>query len=179
MRKVLFLFGLLLDSHIEWIARTGTQRHLATGEVLIEEGKPIDNVIILLEGQLLVSTIAFGVIAKLGAGEIVGEMSFVDSAPPNASVTAEGDCRALFLHKGLLLRKLEADTMFGSRFYRALAIFLADRLRGTVRRLGYDGKAPLDETVVAADELDEGILDNVSMAGMRFDRMLRLLREKD
>jgi len=31
---------------------------------------------------------------------------------------------------------------------------------------------------VAKDELDEGILDNVSMAGMRFDRMLKMLREK-
>jgi CRP-like cAMP-binding protein len=92
--------------------------------------------IFLLQGEFVVSAQAAGEIARLGAGEIVGEMSFVDSAPPSATVTAAGGGLALFLDKATVAQKLAADVACGCRFYRAPAIFLADRRRGTVRRMG-------------------------------------------
>jgi len=175
MRKVLYIFGLLTDADVEWIARTGVRRRVREGEVLIQEGRPIESVIFLLQGEFLVTAQAAGEVARLGVGEIVGEMSFVDSSPPSATVTAVGECLALFLDKEIVARKLEADVAFGCRFYRALAIFLADRLRGTVRRMGYGAVQDLDMQTLAKDELDLGILDTVSMAGDRFDRMLKTL----
>jgi hypothetical protein len=63
---------------------------------------------------------------------------------------------------------------FGCRFYRALAIFLADRLRGTVRRRS-GADTSLEGTAILKDELDVEILDNLSLAGSRFDRMLKVL----
>jgi CRP-like cAMP-binding protein len=175
MRKVLYIFGLLTDADVEWIARTGIRRRVREGEVLIQEGRPVESVIFLLQGEFLVTAQAAGEVARLGVGEIVGEMSFVDSSPPSATVTAVGECLALFLDKEIVARKLEADVAFGCRFYRALAIFLADRLRGTVRRMGYGAVQDLDQQTLAKDELDLGILDTVSMAGDRFDRMLKTL----
>lgn len=175
MRKVLYIFGLLTDADVEWIARTGVRRRVREGEVLIQEGRPVESVIFLLQGEFLVTAQAAGEVARLGVGEIVGEMSFVDSSPPSATVTAVGECLALFLDKEIVARKLEADVAFGCRFYRALAIFLADRLRGTVRRMGYGAVQDLDMQTLAKDELDLGILDTVSMAGDRFDRMLKTL----
>ncbi len=88
MRKVLYIFGLLTDADVEWIARTGVRRRVRAGETLIEEGQRIESVIFLLQGEFLVSALGVGEIARLGVGEIVGEMSFVDSAPPAATVTA-------------------------------------------------------------------------------------------
>ena len=89
------------------------------------------------------------------------------------AITAHGEGLALFLDKRQLLAKLEHDEGFGSRFYRALAVFLADRLRATrqptAERLS-DGAA------VSRDELDIGIMDHVTAAGERFNRMLRVLR---
>jgi len=173
MRKVLYIFGLLTDGDVEWIAHTGVRRRVRDREILIQEGRSADSVIILLQGQLLVTAQGVGEVARLGVGEIVGEMSFVDSAPPSATVTAVGECLALFLDKNVVARKLETDVAFGCRFYRALAVFLADRLRETVRRFGY---GPVRGTeAVAKDELDIGILDTVSIAGDRFDRMLKVL----
>jgi CRP-like cAMP-binding protein len=175
MRKALYIFGLLNDSDIEWIARTGTRRVLAANEAVIREGRPVDAVIFLLEGEFIVSSHGVGDLATLNSGEIVGEMSFVDSAPPSASVTANGRCLALFVDKLALSRKIDSDAAFGCRFYRALAVFLADRLRETTCRLS-DGVTRLDDDRdVLKDELDIGILDNVSMAGDRFHRMLKLL----
>jgi hypothetical protein len=88
-------------------------------------------------------------------------------------VTASGEGLALFIDKEALTHKIEADAAFGSRFYRALAIFLADRLRGIVRHLGYGGATTFDAQVIEMDEHDPAILDVGSMAGDRFDRMLK------
>src|SRR5882672_6322449 len=37
MRKVLYIFGLLSDADVSWIAKTGIQRRLQDGDVLIRE----------------------------------------------------------------------------------------------------------------------------------------------
>jgi CRP/FNR family transcriptional regulator, cyclic AMP receptor protein len=172
MRTVLYIFGLLTDADIEWMAQNGTRRRLNDGEILIEEGAGSDALILLLEGELQVASRAYGPIARLGVGEIVGEISLVDSAPPSATITARGDGLALFLDKQLLLEKLESDEGFGSRFYRALALLLADRLRAA-RQPSTNNLS--DNLKVARDELDINIMDHVSAAGERFNRMLRRL----
>jgi CRP/FNR family cyclic AMP-dependent transcriptional regulator len=174
MRKVLYIFGLLTDGDVEWMAQTGIRRYLNDGDVVIREGDSADSLIFLLEGQLLVTTRRLGQIARLGVGEVVGEISLVDSAPPSATITASGSGSALLLDKKKLMQKLDDDEGFGSRFYRALAVVLADRLRDA--RGGLSGVSSIsDETIIAEDELDVGILDRVSAAGERFNRMLRTL----
>src|SRR5262249_19010829 len=141
--------------------------------ILIHERRPIESIIFVLQGEFVITSRAAGEIARVGAGEIVGEMSFVDSSPPSATVMAVGDCVALFLDKDTMAKKLEADVAFGCRFYRALAIFLADRLR--MRHLGYGNPQDLELQSIAKDELDASLLDTVSLAGERFDRMLKML----
>jgi CRP-like cAMP-binding protein len=172
MRKVLYIFGLLTDADVEWMAAAGTQRRLKAGELIIREGDRTDSLVFLLEGGLVVSNKSMGELARMGVGEVVGEMSLVDSAPPSATITASRDGLAFFLDRAKLLKKLEADDGFGSRFYRALAIFLADRLRDARRS---PGTRTMDEMATSDDELDVGILDHVTSAGERFSRMLKTL----
>jgi CRP/FNR family transcriptional regulator, cyclic AMP receptor protein len=156
------------------MVQVGVQRPIKDREILIHEGRPRESVIFLLQGQCVVTQDAAGEIARLGLGEIFGEMSFLDSAPPSATVTAVGDGLALFLDKDTIARRLAADDAFGCRFYRALAISLADRMRKTVRRTG--GGAPdLDLQTVAEDELDSRILGVVSMTRARFNQLLKML----
>jgi CRP/FNR family transcriptional regulator, cyclic AMP receptor protein len=174
MRKILYIFGLLTDGDVEWMAQTGIRRLLSDGDVVIREGERADSLIFLLEGELLVTTRQLGQIARLGVGEVVGEMSLVDSAPPSATITASGDGLALFLDKTKLMQKLDHDEGFASRFYRALAVFVADRLR-EARGSPVADSTSSDERTIAEDELDVGILDRVSAAGERFNRMLRAL----
>ena len=79
MRKVLFLFGQLDDDDVEWLIGHGVTRQVAAGEILIRQGVRSDAVFILLEGHLSVWLERGGgqrEIARLNAGEIVGEMSF-------------------------------------------------------------------------------------------------------
>lgn len=175
MRKVLFILGQLSDGDTEWIARTGRRVKVATGTILIEEGKAIDSMYILLEGQMSVSLKGIGKVAALSSGEIMGEMSLIDARPPSASVIADSHCVVLALPRSALNQKLETDVAFAARFYRAIATFLSDRLRGTVQRLGYGQEGSLDEDVELGGELDLNVLDNVHLAGARFERMLKML----
>ena len=172
MRKVLYIFGLLSDADVQWIAKTGVLKRLRDDDVLIHEGEQTDALIVILEGELAASNLALGPFARMGVGEIVGEISLVDSAPASATVTAKGEGLALFLDKDILMAKLAADNGFGSRFYRALAVFLADRLREARRS---SASRSTGEAYFADDELDVGILDRVSNAGDRFSRMLKTL----
>jgi len=178
MRKVLFLFGQLNDDDIEWMLTAGSRSFVPAGGVLIQQGVPVDALFILLEGKLAVwlkrKQGPDRELARLNAGEIVGEMSFVDARPPSATVRALEDSTVFALSKAVLTRKLAADPGFAARFYRALAIYLSTTVRERHRDLGTgvggDGEADEEEDV---DELDPNVLDGVYLAGERFDRMVK------
>jgi bacteriocin-type transport-associated protein len=178
MRKVLFLLGQLSDADVEWLIDHGTKQRVAAGTVLIEQGRGIDALSILLHGTLAVSGTQLGdKPVRLNSGEIVGEVSLLDSRPPTATVTAVTDCVVLAISRDELLAKLDADVSFAARFYRALAMFLAHRLRNVYQRLGYGKGQPMDDGVEYQDELSAELLDSVHMAGSRFDRVLQRLLE--
>jgi CRP/FNR family transcriptional regulator, cyclic AMP receptor protein len=172
MRKVLFLFGVLDDRDVEWLASAGRVRRLAAGEVLIQRGQAVDAVWLVLDGVLAVEAGAPGAaVARLQAGEVVGEMSFVDSRPPSATVEALRDTRVLEVPRAALHHRL-GDPAFAARFYHALALFLAHRLRATTSSLGH---GPPSRAVEGGEELDPLILDKVNVAGARFEHLLRRL----
>jgi CRP-like cAMP-binding protein len=177
MRKVLFLFGQLNDDDIEWMLKAGRKRPVRAGEVLIQQGVPVDAVFILLEGRLAVwlqpRKGPERELARLQAGEIVGEMSFVDARPPSATVKAVEDSTVFALPKAVLTAKLTADPGFAARFYRALAIYLSTTVRERHRALGGVGTGMEPEEEDEADELDANVLDGVYLAGERFDRMVK------
>src|SRR5436190_2159435 len=137
MRKVLFIFGELSDTDVDWLAKAGEKANIPAGTVLIPVGARVDHLYILLDGQLQIKAANGTFIAKLESGEVVGEMSLVDPAPTSVSVEVAVDSLLFRVPDTKLRQKLAADTAFASRFYRAICIFLADRLRATTRRMGY------------------------------------------
>jgi CRP/FNR family cyclic AMP-dependent transcriptional regulator len=173
MRKALYILGSLDDTDIEWFVRTGAKIPLRTGDILIHEGMSIEYLYILIEGQLEV-VIGKGPgtrLAVLLPGEIVGEISFVDGRNPTASVVALQNSRVLGLPRSELTARLERDQGFASRFYRAIAVFLADRLFMTSSRFGY-GSPEQDR-----DLIEDALMDDVSLASIRFDKLLRYLAD--
>lgn len=174
MRRALHILGILNDHDLEWMASHGQVRHIPAGATLIREKQPIDAIYILLEGHLsvLVGEQEPKLLARLLPGEIVGEISFVDSRPPSASVIAGGDCLVLALPRDRVEAKLRTDVAFAGRFYRALACFLASRLYVTVGRFGY-GSPGQDS---GPEELADSEMEELSMASGRFDKLLRQVR---
>jgi CRP/FNR family cyclic AMP-dependent transcriptional regulator len=178
MRKVLFILSELADSDLDWLVENGIRQTFPGGAVLIQEGEPIDVLFVLLDGHLSVRLAALDgkEVATLRSGEVLGELSFLDSRPPSASVVAQDEVTVLTISRSLLSSQLEQDSAFAARFYRALGIFLSSRLRKTQQRLGYGGDDVLNEDVAHEDELDPDLLDHVALAGARFDWMLKRLR---
>jgi len=174
MRKALHILGLLDDTDIEWLASKGEVHYVPAGTELIREKHPIEWLYLVLDGQLSVCVGAGrgSEIAVLQSGEIVGEISFVDSRPPSASVVAVRDTHLLALSRQALTAKLDVDVGFAARFYRAVAAFLADRLYVTVGRFGY-GSYQQDLEV---DVMDDNTVEKLSLAAVRFDKLLKQLR---
>ncbi len=172
MRKVLLIFSELTDADVEWLSGSGERIHLEAGATLVPLGARVDNVWFVLDGALSVHTAAGAQLALMGSGEIVGEMSLVDPAPTAVSVRVASDATLLRISNATVRAKLSGDPAFAARFYRALCVFLASRLRSTTRRMGYGNEA---EDAGAKDELTDDLLDNVHLAGARFDRMLKRL----
>jgi CRP-like cAMP-binding protein len=172
MRKALYFLGILNDSDIDWLMAAGSRREVGAGRTLIEEGREIDSLFLVIDGAFSVRTRALGgrEVARLMSGEVMGEMSFVDRTPPSATVQATEPSFVLDIPRRRLNAKLAEDAGFAARFYRALAMFLASRLRTANAALA--GRAGSDHE----DELEFDTLDNVSMAGTRFDWIQRRLR---
>ncbi len=164
MRKGLYILGDLEDRDLIWMSRNGSVRELHPGQVLIRAGHDVTELFFVTDGALEVTTASGDSIASLSIGDVIGEMSFVEKRPPSASVTASGGARVLAIPRGAILAEFDSDSAFAARFYRALAVFLSDRLRAAT--------SPDD---AAAGELDEAILDNVHQAGDRFIRLVGLL----
>jgi CRP/FNR family cyclic AMP-dependent transcriptional regulator len=175
MRKVLYLFGLLSDDDVEWVIGAGRPQRVAAGVTLIQEDQYIETLYLVLDGLLVVTSRAAGEveIARLSAGEIVGEISLVDSRPPSATVTAVRESLVLAISRARLSEQLERDANFSAHFYRAVAVFLAHRLRATTGQLGYGSARPLASEAEAEGDLDPALLDTLHLAGARFDRLLK------
>ena len=173
MRKVLFIMSQLSDEDVNWIAEHGERIRIDAKHELVAINSRVDSVYFVIDGLLDVLAAGGGKLAELGSGEIVGEMTLVDPAPTAVSVSASVSTLLLRLPMVTLRARLADDIPFAARFYRAMATFLADRLRNTTRRMGQtaapNGKEP------QLEDLNEDLLDNVHLAGARFDRMLKKL----
>jgi len=145
MTNALLILGELNDRDIDWIVTEGKREILPTGSILIEEDQPLDALYIVLSGTLNVCVASLGnqVVGKIGGGEILGEMSFVDGRLPSATVQAVEECCVLSIPRSLLSEKLEEDVLFSLRFYRAITKFLSYRLRAKVNHFGLDENAAL------------------------------------
>jgi hypothetical protein len=74
-----------------------------------------------------------------------------------------------------LEERLKLDIGFASRFYRALAVLLSNRLRGTVQTMSQQNDiAAKDETSEA--NLSKDMSESVALAKVRFDWLLRRLK---
>ncbi len=172
MKRVLFFLGQLDDRDVEWMINNGKKIEIGVGEKLIQKGNFIDSLYILLSGQLSVCADNGDKedIATLGVGEVVGEMSFLESRPPSVSVVAKKESVVYKITKEAIETRLSSNPDFKANFYYSLALFLSNRLRKTTDQLGYG--TPEEE-----DLIDTKVLDTVSQAGSRFGQILHKFSE--
>lgn len=202
LREILFIFSELHDSDIGWMIAAGRAVRIPAGTVLIQGNRPVEALYILMDGRMVAAVEenignplarAFSTLeqrsstslerefARLSQGDIVGENPFLEVAPPAVTIRAVEDSLVLTIPRSRLAAKLLEDEGFASRFYRVLAILLADKQQGVISRLGYGrltyskGQS-LDDGLTYQDELSSGFLAQVTLAGTKFDWMLKQIR---
>ena len=74
-----------------------------------------------------------------------------------------------------LAAKLKQDLGFASRFYRALAVFLAHRMRVLTLKFSQGPGSQTSAEAEAATELDSDVLAGIYLGGRRFERMVKRL----
>lgn len=106
----------------------------APGESLIKEGVRSPGFFMLRSGEAEVHRNGM-VLAKLQAGDVCGEMSFLEDSVASASVIASQAVTAEFISAGDLHSIFAAFPHLASRFYRSMALTLSRRLRVTSQQL--------------------------------------------
>ena len=204
-RDVLFAFGRLHDSDIDWMISNGSCQQFKAGSILLQEGRPAETLYLLLNGLVKVTIaekavnpldIAFAAlgtsttrslgkeIATLRPGEFIGEMPFGDTRLASTSVGAVEDSLVLAIPGRSLKVKLQQDLGWAARFEEVVATLAAERFRDTIDRLGYGRRfyssgQSLEQSFSYEDELDLDSLDKLNLAGSRFKWMLNRLQLLD
>ena len=121
----------MTETDLEWWFLACSDEHIPKGTTLIEEGSEFDSIYFVNSGRLDVFLESRGKepIDHVGAGGILGEMSYLDEVPASASVVASEDSLLRVLPKESLTSHIADDSGFGLRFYRAVALAISQRLR--------------------------------------------------
>lgn len=101
------------------------QTTLRRGEVLFEEGEPGNHLYIITEGKIKLGHASSdgreNLLAVLGPGEIIGELTLFDPGPRSTTATAVSPVTLLHLDHADLNAILDVNPTMGKHMLRALA----------------------------------------------------------
>ncbi len=197
-RDSLFIFSQFDDRDLDWIVARGQVATIEKGELLLHAGRPIEYLIIILEGKFQVYLPeegnillqAFDAISEpsLGKtigivqeGDLVGETAVLDNRPSDVNIVSLDRGLVLLIPRPALAIKLQQDRGFASRFYRAVAFLVSDRLRSLISRIGFGRRTYgeiTDESLLAEETLSPDLSEGLYLAGTRFRWLLQQLRHR-
>lgn len=130
MHRALTLLVDLNPSDADHLLSAGLEREVHREDVIIQGGEVSGSLYVILEGVVSVeSTPAGHELARLGPGELLGEIAWLDGQPASSTVRAIEDGVLLELPFTELDRMIEANPRFGVTFQRAVGRCVAQRLR--------------------------------------------------
>lgn len=177
MKRVQYILGTLEDEDIDWLVSVGKRLTINSSEPLIRLDQATDAIYLILEGQFAIYTDAIHhhPVAYLSSGDVAGEMSFIDTSLPSATVKAIEPSLVLAIPKVDLSSKLHHDVCFAARFYEAMAILLSVRLRGTLKQIDHP---PLAQQSLDPSSYTLDMATRWELGTLRYDWLLRRLRHQ-
>ena len=106
------------------------QMKFAAGDVMIHQDSPGGTLFVLRSGNARVEANGF-LLAKIGPGQVCGEIAFLENCLCSATVTAETEVEVDAIDCAELHRIFRMFPHVGSRFYQSLAVLRSRRLRET------------------------------------------------
>ena len=127
------------ESELREVMRGLNRKSFKKDEIIAQEGKPGQSMFIIGEGQVRVSRHSESgariVLALLGPGEIVGEMSLLDNSPRSADVVAQDGSATVFALPREVFRTLVKEgTPEGAPLLGGIVVALVRRFEESVRK---------------------------------------------
>lgn len=114
------LFAGCSRAELEAVSRVADELRLPAGRVLMRQGSPGRELIVLVEGEVTVERDG-ATIAVRRDGDHVGELALVTGRPRTATVTATTDLRVLVLDRTSFERLLQAVPSIAVKVVKAVA----------------------------------------------------------
>ena len=132
-------FADLGDEECDAVLAVLKARRGAPGDALFKEGDRGDSLMIVLDGHLIASVRTDAgtqeEVARLGPGEVVGEMAFVDAEPRSATVTAPAGATVLEFSRAALDGLRATAPRIAAAIQRNVLADVARRLRDVGEKL--------------------------------------------
>ena len=108
----------------EIFSREPDLRSFSSGDFIFRDGDAGDCMFVVVEGTVEIHSNG-GVVDRLGAGDIFGEMALIDSRPRSAAALAATDCKLAAIGEKRFLRLVEQTPKFALQIMRVMT----ERLR--------------------------------------------------
>ena len=132
------LFRYFTEKERERIERIGEVKTVAEGRYLIRAGDLDSRVFAVEDGHLDIVATRDGdetIVATVGPGDVLGEVSFIDDSPRTVSVRAGETATVRAWNKKTLSEALAFEPELLAKFAVAMSELLVERLRDTARRV--------------------------------------------
>lgn len=123
--------GLVYLTANDWalVIDKASRQSFKAGQPIVQRGKRTHGLYLLSKGTASAQIPSQGPSRRIEAGEVIGEISFLDELPATANVVAGDPVDALFIDRPTLQSLFELFPHLGSRFYQSMAAILSRRLR--------------------------------------------------
>jgi CRP-like cAMP-binding protein len=132
------LFRYFTPDERDRIESIGEMRRIAEGAHVIRAGAADSNLFAVEDGHLDIVRMEEGepvVVATVGPGDVIGEVSFIDDSPRTVSVVAGEESTIRTWNKRTLCEALAFEPQLLAKFSVAMSELLVERLRDVTRRV--------------------------------------------
>ena len=132
------LFRYMTEAERDRVENIGQVKKIAEDAYLIRAGEIDATLFAVEDGHLDIVVMRDGkptVVATVGPGDVLGEVSFIDDSPRAVSVKAGDETTVRAWDKRTLCAALSFDPQLLAKFAVAMSELLVERLRDTARRV--------------------------------------------
>ena len=130
LQKISVFKGLELE-HIQRLLRVGTSQTYGIGEQVYSIGEPSDEMLVLLQGKMVVTSAGGEELGDLGPGMLTGEMGVFTNQPRSANISSVDRSVAVVIARNALLSVLASNPIIHIRILDNIVEIMSERLSAT------------------------------------------------
>lgn len=127
--RVSYLAEGLTDEDVDCIVAIAEEVLYGDGQEVVRRSDPNGDLYLVLEGLTVIESERGQVIAKIGAGKVLGEIALIDDKPRSATVVSVGNTRLALIPEDKLKLLMANRPEMAIQLLKNIGRTLAERLR--------------------------------------------------